>query len=513
MAERHRYDAVVVGAGPNGLAAAITLAQAGRSVIVFEAKETIGGGCRSAELTLPGFVHDVCSAIHPLGAASPFFRSLPLEQHGLEWIHPAAPLAHPFDDGTAAILERSVDATAAGLGEDAAAYRRLMAPLVRDWDTIVNAFLGPLRPELALHPFALARFGLRAIRSASGLAKHEFKGERARALLAGISAHAMLPLEQPPSASFGLMLAVAGHAAGWPLPRGGSQQIVNALAAYLRALGGEIVTGVEVKSLDELPPARAVLCDVTPRQLVRIAGDRLPNSYQYKLERFRYGPGVFKLDLALDGPIPWKAAACLRAGTVHVGGTLEEMAASERAVWRGAHPERPYVLLAQQSLFDPTRAPDGKQTVWAYCHVPNGSTGDMTEQIEAQIERFAPGFRDRILAQRTMTATQMEQYNANYIGGDIAGGVSDFWQLFTRPTIQLVPYATPTKGLYLCSSSTPPGAAVHGMCGYYAAQTVLRGGLQMLMTPTVHPASRGGTTAHDAPSDSGAHPAGAAHHQ
>lgn len=475
MSISYKYDAAVIGAGPNGLAAAITLARAGHSVIVFEAKETVGGGSRSMELTLPGFVHDVCSAIHPLGVASPFFRTLPLEEYGLEWIQPSAPLAHPMDDGTVAMLERSIEETAAGLGSDAASYRRLMEPLTEHWETIIDAFFGPLRIlPLARHPFTLANFGLKAIRSARGLAEHLFREARARAMFAGSSAHWMLPLEQPPSAAPGLVLGVLGHVVGWPIPKGGSQQIANALAAYLRALGGEIVTGVEIKSLEMLPNSRVVLCDVTPRQLLRIAAARLPSRYQHRLQRYRYGPGVFKLDLALDGPIPWKAAECSRAGTVHVGGTLPEIAASEAAIWRGEHPERPFVLLAQQSLFDPTRAPAGKHTAWTYCHVPPGSTFDMTERIEAQIERFAPGFRDRILARHSLTATQLHDYNANYIGGDINGGVQDLWQLFTRPTIQVNPYATPVKGLYLCSSSTPPGGAVHGLCGYFAARSALQ---------------------------------------
>jgi phytoene dehydrogenase-like protein len=466
-------EAVVVGAGPNGLAAAIALAQAGRSVAVFEAAETVGGGCRSAELTLPGFVHDVCSAIHPLGVGSPFFRTLPLAEYGVEWLHPDVPLAHPLDDGTAVVLERSVEATAAGLGRDGAAYQRLMAPLVADTNKILADLLGPL-PLPPRHPIALTRFGLAAIRSARGLVDSHFEGLRARALFAGVAAHSFLPLEQSPSAAFGLMLGLLGHAVGWPLPRGGSQRIVDALAANLRSLGGEIVTAEPVVSIDQLPPAHAVLLDVAPRQALKLAGPRLPFLYRRQLDRFRYGPGVFKVDLALDGPVPWRADACRRAGTVHVGGTFEEIAAAERAVWRGEHPQRPFVLVAQQSLFDSTRAPEGRHTVWAYCHVPNGSGVDMSQHIEAQIERFAPGFRDRILARSGMSAAEMQVYNANYVGGDINGGLQDLWQLFTRPAFRLIPYRTPVEGLYICSASTPPGGGVHGMCGYHAAKTALR---------------------------------------
>ncbi len=475
MAERSRFDAIVIGSGPNGLAAAIRLAQAGRSVQVLEAKDTIGGGCRSLELTLPGFVHDMCSAIHPLGLNSPFFRTLPLAQYGLEWVQPPTPLAHPLDDGSAVLLERSIESTCATLGVDAGAYKKLITPLVADWPIIEQAFLGPLRlSPLLRHPFALGRFGLAALNSVQGLAQRLFKGERARAIFAGMGAHSMLSLEQTTSAASALLLGTIGHVVGWPLPRGGSQQIVDALAAHLRSLGGEIVTGVEVRSIDALPPARALLFDVTPHQLLRIAGSHLSSSYKRALERYRYGPGVFKLDYALDGPIPWRAEECLQAATVHLGGTLPEIAASEYQITHGEHPERPFVLLAQQSLFDETRAPAGKQTVWAYCHVPNGSTYDMTERIEAQIERFAPGFRERILARHTTTTAAMERYNANYIGGDINGGVQDLWQLFTRPTIRPVPYTTSAKNIFLCSSSTPPGGGVHGMCGYFAAQAALR---------------------------------------
>jgi len=461
-----------VGAGPNGLAAAVTLARAGRSVLLLESNDTIGGGVRSAALTLPGFLHDVCSAIHPLAVASPCFRSLPLAAHGLEWIQPPFPLAHPFDDGTAAILRRSVDATAAGLGDDAQAYRNLMGPFVNASDHLIRDILGTLRS--VRHPLLLARFGFYGMRSAQGLVQALFAGEPARGLFAGLAAHAVLPLERRPTAAFGLFLGMLGHAVGWPLPRGGSQHIAAALAGCLRAFKGDIATGAGVASLDALPPARAVLLDLGPRGVLQLAGARLPEPYRSELSRYRYGPGVCKLDLALDGPIPWRNPDCTRAGTVHVGGRFDEIAAAERLVWEGAHPERPFVLLAQQSLFDPTRAPTGKHTVWAYCHVPQGSTVDMSERIEKQIERFAPGFRQRILARSVRTASDLERDNPNLVGGDITGGVQDLRQLLVRPARRRVPYATPVRNLYICSASTPPGGGVHGMCGYHAARAALR---------------------------------------
>lgn len=472
MVEAHEYDAVIVGAGPNGLSAAIAIAQAGRSVVVYEAQPSVGGGARSAALTRPGFVHDVCSAVYPMGIGSPFFAALPLEQYGLEWVQPDVPLAHPFDDGSAALLERSVEQTAHGLGGDARRYRRLIQPLVDDWPKLTQAILGPLR--LPRHPLVLARFGLRGLRSAAALARSRFEGAAARGLFAGLAAHSILPLERAASAAVGLVLAVAGHAVGWPIARGGAQSISDALAACLRSLGGRIVTGQMVRSLDELPSSRAVLLDVAPRHLLEIAGSSLGPSYAGRLRRYRYGPGAFKVDWALDGPIPWRNAACRRAATVHVGGTLEAIALAERAPWAGQHAEEPFVLLAQPSLFDPSRAPAGKHTGWAYCHVPHGSDVDMADAIERQVERFAPGFRDLILARATRTAVELERDNPNCVGGDITGGVTDLRQILARPVLRRVPYATPDPRIYLCSSSTPPGGGVHGMCGYHAAQAALR---------------------------------------
>jgi len=470
--ERVGRDAIVVGSGPNGLSAAIVLAEAGRSVLVREAQPTLGGGARSAKLTLPGFVHDVCSAVYPLALGSPFLGQLPLARFGLEWIQPPYALAHPFDDGTAAIVERSLGATARRLGVDGPAYERLLGRFVRDWPALAPELLGPLRPPR--HPLLMARFGLVGIRSARGLAEAAFRGERARALFAGVAAHSFLPLEQPPSAAYGLVLAILAHAVGWPIPRGGAQAIPDALVGYLRALGGALETRAPVTCLDDLPPHRAVLLDVTPRQILRIAGDRLPALYRWQLGRYRYGPGVFKVDYALDAPVPWKAPEAALAGSVHLGGSLEEISKSEASVAEGRPAERPLVIVAQPSLFDPTRAPAGKHTLWAYCHVPNGSTLDMTDRLEAQIERFAPGFRDRVLARSVMTPADMEGKNANLVGGDINGGLIDLRQLFARPVPRLNPYATPARGVYICSSSTPPGGGVHGLCGYHAARTALR---------------------------------------
>src|ERR671916_739898 len=466
------YDAVVVGSGPNGLAAAIELARNGRRVAVLEARSTIGGGMRSAEITLPGFVHDLGSAIHPLGYASPFFRSLPLREQGLEWIPPPAPLAHPLDDGTAAVLERSIEATAAALGPDATAYRRLMEPISADAGRIADFFVG--RPSFLRHPLALASSGIWSLRDARTLAERLFDGEKAKGLFAGNAAHSFLRLDRPPSAMFGLLLGTLGHAFGWPFPKGGSQTLADALASYLTSLGGEIYTDVAVRSVEDVPRTRAVLFDVTPRQLLDIAGQHFTEDYNKALKRHRYGPGIFKVDFALDGPVPWTAEGCRRAGTVHLGGTLDEIAAGEGAVARGEHPEKPFILLAQQSLFDQTRAPEGKHTVWAYCHVPTGSTFDMTGRIEGQIERFPPGFGERILAKTSMGPAGLERQNANLVGGDINGGLPDLRQLFTRPVLKLNPYATPARGLYICSSSTPPGGGVHGMSGYLAARVALR---------------------------------------
>ncbi len=469
---RTSYDVVVVGAGPNGLSAAVELARGGLSVLVREASDEVGGAARTAEVTRPGFRHDLGSAIHPLGVGSPFFSSLPLADHGLEWVHPEIPLAHPLDDGSAVVLTRSVEETARSLGPDGDAYLSLVLPFVEAWDVFADHVLDtPLRPPA--HPVLMGRFGLRALRPTTKLANSTFRTPEARALLAGNAAHSALPLDQSPSAAIALVLMVAGHAVGWPAPRGGAGAITGALATYLRALGGVIETGARVRSIDELPDARAVLLDLTPRQVAAIARARLPAGYRSRMEAWRYGPGAFKMDWALDAPIPWTAEACRRAGTVHLGGTLEQIAEAEAAPWAGRVHERPFVLLAQPTVFDPTRAPQDKHVAWAYCHVPNGWDGDATDAIERQVERFAPGFRSHVLERRAQGPRELEAWNSNLVGGDINGGALTLTQTLGRPQWSLSPWVTPVEGLYLCSSSTPPGGGVHGMCGYHAARAAL----------------------------------------
>jgi phytoene dehydrogenase-like protein len=463
-------QAAIVGAGPNGLSAAITLARAGVATTVFEAAETVGGAARTAELTLPGFRHDVGSSAYPLGVASPFFRELPLEQFGLRWIEPAAAMAHPLDDGSAVMLEHSVEATAAGLGVDGDTWRRLIGPLVEGWPELCGEILGPLL-HVPRHPFLLGRFGVFAMLPATALGRILFRGERARALFAGCAAHLTRPLESAASSAVGLVMAAAAPAVGWPIVEGGAQALSDALAAYLVSLGGEIRTGVRISDLRELGDAEAILCDVSPQQLRRIAGDRLSPEYAEKMEQFMYGPGVFKVDWALSEAIPWRAKECLRAATVHLGGTMEEIAAAESAPWRGEASARPFVLVTQPSLFDATRAPAGKHTAWAYCHVPNGWEGSAVDAIEAQMERFAPGFRECVLARHVMGTRALEQWDANLIGGDIGGGAMTLGQMVARPALSA--YRTGTKGIYLCSASTPPGGGVHGMCGYLAAVRAL----------------------------------------
>jgi phytoene dehydrogenase-like protein len=465
-------DAVVVGSGPNGLAAAIALARAGASVRVLEARERIGGGIRTAALTLPGYAHDVCSGCHPMGVLSPWFRQLPLAEHGLRWIHPPASVAHPLDGEPAVILRRSLSETARELGEDAGAYERLFAPFLRAPDELLADLLAPLR--IPKHPLRLARFGLPGLLPATRSLRARFRGERARALLAGCAAHSILPLDRPITAAVATLFALTAHVTDWPVAAGGSQAIGDALASYLRTLGGAIETGRPVRSLADLPPARVVLFDTSPAQLADVAGPILPARYVRRLRRYRYGPGAFKLDWALAGPIPWRDPRCLEASTVHLGGTLDEIAAGEAAVWRGEHPERPFVLVVQQSQFDATRAPAGKHTGYAYCHVPSGSTVDLTGVVERQVERFAPGFRDRILARHVMRTADLERHNPNSVGGAITGGVADLGQFFARPVARLDPYSTPNPRVFICSASTPPGGGVHGMCGYFAARSALR---------------------------------------
>lgn len=465
------YDAIVVGSGPNGLAAAITLQQQGLSVLLAEGKKEIGGGMRTKALTLPGFIHDVCSAVHPMAVLSPFLKSLSLEKFGLELIQPTYAAAHPFDDGTAGVLQRSIEATAAGLGNDKDAYLEFMTPVVKDLPLLLPELLGPF--PFPKHPVALAKFGLKALPSATWLAGR-FKTKQARGLWAGMAAHAIQPLENLTTSAIGLMLMAAGHAAGWPIPKGGSQSIADALSSLFLSIGGEIQTDFMVRSISQLPPAKVVLFDTTPKQLITIAGEKLSASYISRLNKYRYGMGVYKIDWALSEPIPFTAEACRGAGTVHIGNTIEEIAASEKQTSEGKQAHNPYVLLSQPSLFDVTRAPEGKHTAWAYCHVPNGSTENMTEIIEHQVERFAPGFKDVIIARSTMNTAQIEDYNPNYIGGDINGGIQDIFQLYTRPVLSISPYKTSADNIYLCSSSTPPGGGVHGMCGYHAAKRALK---------------------------------------
>lgn len=468
---RKDFDAVVVGSGPNGLAAAILLQQNGLSVLLIEGKNAIGGGMRSAELTLPGFTHDICSAIHPLAAGSPFFTQLPLAQHGLEYIYPEIDAAHPFHNGTATILKHSIAETAAALGTDEEIYLKLLHPIMHNWPGIAPDVLGPL--HFPKHPLAMAEFGLKALTSATYLSR-SFKTEKAKGLLAGMAAHAMQPLTNAATSAIALVLMVNSHLRGWPMPKRGTQSIANALAGYFTSLGGKIETGFYVRSMEQLPSANAVLFDIAPRQLLQIAGHQFSSLYKWQLERYRYGMGVFKVDWALDGPIPFTAEECRKAGTVHVGNTMAEIVNSEQQTWDGHHAEKPFVLIAQPSIFDRTRAPEGKHIAWAYCHTPANSTVDMTESIEKQVERFAPGFRDRILAKHTFNSVQMEEYNPNYVGGDINCGVIDLGQLFTRPALRWSPYRTSAKGIYLCSAATPPGGGVHGMCGYYAAKQALK---------------------------------------
>ncbi len=465
-------DAVVIGSGPNGLSAAVELARNGASVLVLEASETIGGGTRTADLTLPGFHHDVCSSAHPLGILSPFFETLPLAEHGLTWVQSAASVAHPLDGEPPVMLGPSLRRTTDGLGQDATAYRRLLGPLLEHPRDVLAEVLAPA--HIPRHPFLLARFGVPALLPAATLGHTLFRGERARALFAGCAAHAALPFSRPVSAAAGILFLLSAHVETWPIAQGGSAAITSALAGYLESIGGRIETGRRVRSLNDLPAARVHLYDTSPAHVADIASSMLPSRYVHHLRRFRYGPGVFKVDWALDGPIPWRDAACLDASTVHIGGTLDEIAASEAAVWRGEHSDRPYVIVVQPTLVDPSRAPAGKHTAWAYCHVPSGSGVDRTDAIERQMERFAPGFRDRILGRHVMGTADLERYNPNNVGGAITGGVTDFGQLYTRPVVRVNPYATPNPRVFICSASTPPGGGVHGMCGYHAARTVLR---------------------------------------
>ncbi len=470
--KKNEYDAIVVGSGPNGLAAAIRLQQQGVQVLLIEGGDTIGGGMRTKALTLAGFKHDICSAVHPLAVSSPFLKNLPLIDFGLNWLEPEVCAAHPLENGEAVALYNSLELTASELGVDGQTYLDLFNPILKKWDGLLSDFLGPLK--IPKHPIALAKFGLKALRPAEGLANSLFKTEKAKALWAGMAAHAIQPLSNIATSAIALVLMAAGHHRSWPVPKGGSQEIANAMGDYFVSLGGEIQTGWFVKNLAELPKYKAVLFDVTPKQLLEICGDSFSTLYRSQLKRYRYGMGAYKIDWALDGPIPFLCEVARKAGTVHLGGTLEEIATSEKQIWEGKHVAKPYVLLAQQSVIDQTRAPEGKHAIWAYCHVPHSSTQDMRQAIENQVERYAPGFKKLILETHTMNALEIQDYNPNYIGGDINGGVQDITQLFTRPALRWSPYRTSAKGIYICSSSTPPGGGVHGMCGYHAAERVLK---------------------------------------
>lgn len=469
--KRDQYDAVVIGAGPNGLAAAIAMQKAGLGVLLLEAKETIGGGLRSARFMDSGNIYDICSAIHPMALQSPFFKKLPLEQHGLVYINPPIMAAHPLDGGKAVGLFSSLKETAGQFNEDEANYMRLFGPLIERWPKLIDDLLAPF--HVPSNPFPLMRFGMKAIQSAAQIAKN-FHTEELKALWAGMAAHAMLPLNYMTTSAVALVLAIAGHTEGWPIPQGGSQEIAHALALYFQSIGGEIETSFPVETYQKLPRATVYLFDVGPKQLLQIAGDQFHSAYRKKLEKYRYGMGVFKIDWLLNNPIPFLAAPCRAAGTVHIGNRFQEIAEAERQVWKGNHPIKPFVLLAQQSLFDPSRVKGGHQLAWAYCHVPNGSAVDMTVAIERQVERYAPGFRDCIVAKQTMNTISYETYNPNYVGGDINGGLMDIRQLYARPTLRWSPYSTSAKDIYICSSSTPPGGGVHGMCGYHAAKQALR---------------------------------------
>jgi phytoene dehydrogenase-like protein len=467
-----KYDAIVVGSGPNGFAAAITLQRAGLSVLLVEGKETIGGGIRSASLTLPGFIHDVCSAVHPLGADSPVFKDLHLEQFGLEYLKPVYAVAHPFNDGSAIAIQSSLEATAAQLGKDADRYKKIFSSLVKEWPAVRSAFVGPL--HISAPSNTKAKFAYYALSSGIHFAKHQFKTNAAQSFFAGMAAHSMLPLNKLTSSSIAIVLNILAHINGWPLPKGGAQQITNALENSFIKSGGEIQTGNMVTSLHQLPSSKAVLLDVTPAQLLSIAGDEFSSFYKWQLHKYKYGAGVFKIDWALSQAVPFTNDKCRSAATIHIGGGIEEIYNSEAMVSKNKHADKPFVLFVQPGVVDTSRAPEGKHTAWAYCHVPNGSQTDMTDAIEKQVERFAPGFRDCILARNVMNTHDMETYNPNYIGGDINGGAATVSQLFTRPVLRLSPYRTVAKGVYVCSSSTPPGGGIHGICGYYAARRALK---------------------------------------